>query len=290
MRRVWVTLAGMCVALVVADGVRVGAQQVPADTKAEAEIPNARGQFVIPLFEGWYRNTDGTLNLSWGFLNRNYEEELLIPIGPDNRIEPGLADQGQPTHFVARRQWGVFTVVVPKDLEKQLIAEKKSVTWTLTTRGRTVSMAANLGPKYSLTAVEGSSSAGPAVAPSLRFDPAAAPGVGPRGISTGLKTVFPNPVTINLWVGSGGSIQREEKPRVVTLTWTKYRGPGSVKVSSPEPAIDATGKATATATFGQPGEYVLRVEAQSMSNHDFMCCWTNGYVRVSVSPPTGQGR
>ena len=47
-------------------------------------------------------------------------QELDIPIGPNNRIEPGGPDMGQPTHFLPGRQWGMFTVPVPKDSSRPI--------------------------------------------------------------------------------------------------------------------------------------------------------------------------
>src|SRR5215470_13449638 len=69
-----------------------------------AQTRFASGQDVVPAFEGWERNPDGSFNMVFGYMNRNYEQELDIPVGADNMIEPGLADQGQPTHFYVRRQ------------------------------------------------------------------------------------------------------------------------------------------------------------------------------------------
>ena len=40
--------------------------------------------------------------------------------------------------------------------------------------------------------------------------------------------------------------------------WSKYRGSGAVTFNAAEPKLQ-DGKATTTATFGDPGEYVLRV-------------------------------
>ncbi len=73
------------------------------------------GQGVTPSFEGWWQNADGTYNLMFGYFNRNTKEVLDVPVGPNNHIDPGGPDRGQPAHFVPRRQWGVFTVTVPKD-------------------------------------------------------------------------------------------------------------------------------------------------------------------------------
>ena len=83
------------------------------------EPPHDSGQSVTPAFEGWFANADGTYSILFGYFNRNMKQELDIPIGPDNKIEPAGPDQGQPTHFMTRRQWGVFTVTVPKDFGSQ---------------------------------------------------------------------------------------------------------------------------------------------------------------------------
>jgi hypothetical protein len=57
------------------------------------------GQNVVPVFEGWERNPDGSFNFVFGYFNRNYEETLDVLVGPDNNVEPGGPDQGQPTFF-----------------------------------------------------------------------------------------------------------------------------------------------------------------------------------------------
>ena len=74
-----------------------------------------KGLGVSPTFEGWYRNADGTFTLSFGYMNRNTEQILTIPVGENNFVSPGEVDQGQPTYFTPRRSYGVFTVKVPAD-------------------------------------------------------------------------------------------------------------------------------------------------------------------------------
>src|SRR5271167_3207426 len=93
---------------------------------------------VTGAFEGWFKNPDGSFSLLLGYFNRNLKEDLDLPIGPKNRIEPGGPDQGQPTHFLPMRQWGVFTVTVPKDFGS------KKLTWTLTVNGVTTAIPASL--------------------------------------------------------------------------------------------------------------------------------------------------
>src|SRR5688500_8803346 len=85
---------------------------------AQGQLPGVEplhdaGQDVTPSFEGWFPNEDGTFSLSFGYMNRNLKEIVEIPVGPNNRIEPGGPDRGQPAHFLTRRHMGVFTVTVP---------------------------------------------------------------------------------------------------------------------------------------------------------------------------------
>jgi len=89
------------------------------------------GQPVFPAFEGWEKNADGSFSFVFGYMNENWAEEPHVPIGPDNNIVPGPADQGQPTRFQPRRNRFMFRVRVPKDF-----GEDKEMIWTLTTQGK----------------------------------------------------------------------------------------------------------------------------------------------------------
>src|SRR5262245_9513119 len=81
----------------------LGAVLFTAPAPAFAQIPlaplRASGQTVTPVFEGWYKNPDGSYSLSFGYYNRNTSEEIDVPLGPDNSIEPRSSDGAQPTHF-----------------------------------------------------------------------------------------------------------------------------------------------------------------------------------------------
>ena len=90
------------------------------------------GSSITGAFEGWFTNADGSFSLVLGYFNRNTRQELDIPVGPNNRIEPGGPDQGQPTHFLTGRQWGMFTVRVPADFGKN------KLTWTIVANGQTM--------------------------------------------------------------------------------------------------------------------------------------------------------
>lgn len=91
-----------------------------------------RGQDISPTFDGWERNPDGTFRFYFGYLNRNAEEQIDVPVGPENRFDLGTGDQGQPTHFYTGRRWFVFSVVVPADWPPD-----KRLVWSLTTKSRT---------------------------------------------------------------------------------------------------------------------------------------------------------
>ena len=58
------------------------------------EAPRDEGASITGAFEGWFKNPDGTFNLLVGYYNRNRKQELNIPVGPNNRIEPGGPDRG----------------------------------------------------------------------------------------------------------------------------------------------------------------------------------------------------
>ncbi len=122
----------------VALAVLVPCQQV------NAQLSYQTGLNVTPAYEGWEENEDGSFNLVFGYMNRNWLEELDAPAGPDNSISPGPADQGQPTHFLPRRNRYVFKVRVPADFgDRELV-------WTLTTNGKTQAAYGTLRPDYKL--------------------------------------------------------------------------------------------------------------------------------------------
>ena len=113
-----------------------------APPAAAQGLTYASGQSISPAFEGWGRNPDGSFNLIFGYMNRNWEAQPDLPIGADNNFSPGDADRGQPTHFLPRRNRFVFEVRVPADFgEKELI-------WTLTTNGEERRAYGSLRPDY----------------------------------------------------------------------------------------------------------------------------------------------
>jgi hypothetical protein len=254
------------------------------ETRVDAPIPHSIGQSVSPSFEGWYPNPDGTRSLVFGYFNRNYDEHLNLPIGPDNRFQPSPEDRGQPTHFNPRRQTGIFAVVVPADFGDQ------QLNWSLTAGGETITIPGHLRPEWEITALKEVTSGN--TPPVIRFGgPEASPGQGPLGVqSDPLKTVVGEPTMITVWSIDDGvrKSQAAARPARSGVVWSKYRGSGSVEFDDQTPRIEE-GKATTSATFSEPGNYVLRVLAWDDSGGQsaimaggFFCCWTNGFITVQV--------
>lgn len=103
----------------------------------------SRGQNVAPAYEGWEQDPDGSRWFVFGYLNRNWVEELDVPVGPDNGFSSGAVDRGQPTHFQPRRNRFVFRVPVPEGF-----GETDELVWTLVTQGKTERAYATMRPDY----------------------------------------------------------------------------------------------------------------------------------------------
>ena len=104
-----------------------------------------RGQNVSPAYEGWEEDADGSRYFLFGYMNRNWEEEIDVPVGPENNIQPGGPDLGQPTHFQPRRNRFMFRVRVPKNF-----TETDEMIWTLTTKGKTEKAYATVRTDYKI--------------------------------------------------------------------------------------------------------------------------------------------
>src|SRR3954467_2589629 len=120
----------------------------------------SKGQNVAPGYEGWEQGADGVKYFVFGYMNRNWEEEVDVPIGPDNGFgaagNAGMKDdQGQPTHFLPRRNRFVFKVRVPANF-----TVKDELVWTLTSHGKTEKAFATLRPDYILDDVVKASETG----------------------------------------------------------------------------------------------------------------------------------
>ena len=304
-----VAMAGVGVALVALSWSRVEAQagrpQWPSAPQERGVV--AEGLPVSPFFEGWYENPDGTYTLSFGYFNRNREEALNLPLGPDNFIVPAEYDGIQPTMFTPGRDTGVFTVQVPGDF-----AERGGrVVWTL--RSQETSSHAVPG-KVGVEAyrLHYQPMAMGSLPPMLKLQPDGPELWGPmtlagdaRQISAWLDGGDPvgrietpltlaaavgSPLSLTVWVADRLAPDAEREPVQGGATWSTHRGPAPATFSEMRPKPDpvADGRADTTVTFTEAGEYVLRVRADNFNPVDStppdQCCWTNGYLKVVVTP------
>jgi hypothetical protein len=249
------------------------AEQLPT------ELPStkfASGQNVVPYFEGWIRNADGSFDLVFGYFNRNWQEEVVIPPGPDNAIEPGGPDRGQPTFFLPRRQAWVYRVRVPRDFGKQVL------TWTIKANGKVEKAYGELLPVEEITErivmTRGNLNPGdgdPNKPPVLTVAPVPTAAIGtPIALTASVNDDgLPKPrVPVQRTTAADATrIQAQAnssspaRPRGLGVTWMQLRGPARV-VLEPSGFIPvAEGKAGVTAKFSERGTYVLRATASDGS-------------------------
>lgn len=261
----------------------------PTSSAAQRSLAPAspRGQTVSPVFEGWYRNADGSFSLSFGYYSRNMVEVVEIPVGADNMISPGASDRGQPSTFQPNRHWGVFAVRVPADFGKQ------ELTWTVKFRGAAYAIPGSLSPDWQIDALEGEASADN-TPPTLSFSAGGTKGQGPLGVAAApMRIAAGAPLSLSVLVTDDAKTSTAASGSAraggnVDLAWFKHQGPGAVTFSVPTARLAPTGgTATTTATFARPGEYIVRVRANdspvASAGHS-QCCWSNGFVRVTVTP------
>lgn len=271
------TLAGSLVlASVHAVGVRAQSAQLPTEI---TQIRFNSGQSVVPYFEGWLRNADGTFDLVFGYFNRNWQEELAIPAGPNNKIDPGGPDAGQPTYFLPRRQRFVFRLRVPADFGK------REATWAITANGRTEKGYGNLLPAQEITErvvmTNGNFNPGlddPNVPPLITLAGGSVQAAGVAGAVTltalvtddGLPKPRPVPTTPRPSPTPGGfaaqvSSSGRGRPRGLTVSWLQYRGPAKVTFERDGAIPVANGQAVTTVCFSAPGTYKLIATANDGS-------------------------
>jgi hypothetical protein len=264
----WMLLVG---AIVILAAPNPATAQIPFESST-GQIPYAgqynRGQDVVPSYDGWRANPDGSFSMYFGYMNRNYEEELDVDIGPNNNVEGG--DRGQPTHFYPRRHWFVFKVVVPKDWPLD-----KKVMWTLNIRGKTNTAKGWLQPDWEISNEVIMENVG---AGNRDLDNEA-----PVITGSGAQTItLPNTVTLS-------AVARDDlipKPRgqrnsseanveaQLSVQWIQYRGPGPITFTQPSrTATSAPGTRSVTSTtiasFKVPGVYVVRAVASDTALESF---------------------
>ena len=260
--------------------------------EGRAQQSFATGQNIAPAYEGWERNPDGSFNLVFGYMNRNWEEEISVPIGPDNSIEPGGPDQGQPTYFLPRRSRFVFRIRVPPDFgDKELV-------WTLTSNGRTERAYATLKRDYFIDklVIQANFGAGGAAGTTPELPDNEAPTLTVEGDRTRTVRVG-QPLMLSAVVMDDGKPRARRlaatsprRPGRITthsatglrLSWLVYRGTGQVTFDPPQitvwedtrvggnspwspgwstPEAPENDRWEVEATFSELGTYILRALA-----------------------------
>ena len=277
----------LAVAIAVSGFQLPGAAQNLGKVGDDGSLTYTSGQSVAPVFHGWLENEDGTFDLFFSYINRNWQEELDIPIGPDNNVQPAPfgPDGGQPTHFYPRSNRWVFAVRVPKDFGT------KEIIWTLTSYGQTYRAYGSLNPGYIvddfLIMHEFGNSFRGRKKPTLRVEGAKQITV-KVGQSTPLVAYAadPNPDLKSTGGGpQGGSVGGDfirGQARGLRFAWMVYRGPASAVKFDPRipfkvwedqrggspyspgwqpPPIPPGNKWVHNVTFSKPGTYVLRGQA-----------------------------
>src|SRR5262247_773011 len=202
-------------ALVLAVSAFTLAQNLPLEPIHES------GSSVTGAFEGWFKNPDGTFSLLFGYFNRNTKQDLDIPIGTNNRIDPGGPDRGQPTHFLTGRQWGMFSVRVPADFGKNKLI------WTLVANGQELVIPGSLHTDYEISPlIEAAVGNSP---PVLRFAENGPFTQGPAGMIVERTAKASSPLNLTVWVQddaklttSSGATPKNLGPPV-TVHWSMFR-------------------------------------------------------------------
>ena len=188
------------------------------------------GEAVYPAFEGFGPLKDGTTTLLIGYFNRN-KEAVDVPIGPDNRIEPGGPDFGQPTHFLSGRQWGMFAITVPKDFGT------KKLTWTLTANGHTTTVTFWTNPQYWIDFYKNTANGNEP--PRIKFSPAGPELIGPpreKFVQTLTATVG-TPLELTAWAADQPPTIVFEAEGAGAAAGGAARGAARPPANEPMPAI-----------------------------------------------------
>jgi len=276
-------VGAFAVTLAVAGGSPLEAQRTQENLPLTPLAP--AGDFVAPFFDGWYLNPDGSHTLSFGFFNRNTQEIVEVPIGPDNFIEPAQFNGVQPTHFPpvsyggfsGRRERGAFAVTIPAGYTGP------DVVWTIRSAGKTLSVPGR--PTSGSYQLSYTPQAAGSLMPLVKVDPNGEAVFGREGVRMRLTAKAGEPVTLWVWGEDRGD--RGERTEV-NATWIKHQGPGDITF---EPETLRTpipgGELTTSAVFSSPGQYVVRVRVDNFTTSDSsfadQCCWSNGYYEVTVT-------
>jgi len=245
-----------------------------------AEVIRPKGQPIIPLFDGWYPNEDGSSTICFGFFNMNSEQTLDIPLGKDNYIEtdyPGLdlSEALIPTHFdplppAYRHVFCAYSINVPADFNTS-----HRITWHLTANDQTLSVPGKVIPAYVLD--EPRSNGRGDIAPLVTLIEG---GESVRG-RTGIHHPGQILSTVSEPVSLGAHIEHSDD--IVWVGWAQHNGPGTVTFDKKEYETKSGERTEVQARFSKPGNYVVRMQSiDDIAAFEFYCCHTNAYFHISV--------
>ncbi len=288
----------------VAFALAIGGAVLSAQQTLPSSPAKGFGGGITPAFEGWFDNPDGTHNFLIGYYSRNTKAEVDIPLGANNRFDTPNPDQGQPTHFLTRRRFGMFMVTVPKDFP-----QAKKIYWTLTADGKTNTVPFHMHTDYNITPHEVVGGE-----PDARIQHAAEvearaersdlhrsvrdDGEGDRADCDGRHA------------DAARAVRRRRRAIQQRRQWADERvapAPRADRLEVPGPRHDhareqrsaqirdslgrqaarvrISGKATTTVKFSEPGDYVLHVNINDYSGNGgggSGCCWTTLMMKVAV--------
>jgi hypothetical protein len=238
------------------------------------DVRFASGRNIAPYLEGWIRNPDETFDFVFGYFNRNTEEELAIPAGPNNSVTPDGPDRGQPTYFLPRRQPRIFRVRVPKDWGD------KTITWSITSNGVTEKVVSKLLPSAEINEhmmiANGSNTMRfgeddlnkpptVTVAPIADVKAGAPITLTATVVDDGLPKprppAAPRPTQPPSRFQSQRNTTSTNQRQGLRLTWLEYRGPAKVTFDTNPVWLEGGKNAVATARFAAPGTYTLAAVA-----------------------------
>ena len=243
------------------------------------------GQSIQPVFEGWSRNPDGSFDMWFGYLNRNFEQRVTVAVGADNGFNG--EDMGQPEVFEPRRQQFAFKVNVPATFPKD-----RDLVWTLKANGVTLKAFGCLWPVWEIDQNTISANRGSRTAIDFDEPPNEAPRVVDPPPAQTAEVGKPLAVTLSIAddgnpkpradrgarvAGIKNPSETRERPlnQSLRVSWLQWRGPGVARFD-PKVVRVVDGKAATSITFDKPGAYVLRAFAEDASIH------TPHDVRVTV--------
>lgn len=213
---------------------------------------HAQNHPIYPAYDGFIKNADGTLILSFAYFSHN-PKPVTIPAGPGNSFAPDSADRRQPTTFLPGHHRFQCIMVVGPDFGGTL-------RWTLSHEGISTSTSEKM-LQYSWELEEGSqrqvlrgieTKTAPKGICLNRPPVVRVLGVtGGRGAAAGRLSA-----TLSQALNLFGHVEDEGLPRGGTLAvaWTKVSGPGTVTFAEPSAA-------RTRASFGMAGTYELELWA-----------------------------